>query len=197
MKRTSWNSVLWIGRTVLVLLFVGVMVYFGQLVWQETQNPLEAAGILVAQLLPVAMIFLGLALLLEVFEEEAVEGAMRPGVRRLLYWTPRAIMILFAIFVSLFALDVFEGGYGFWGTLMALLMHLIPTGLVLIALAIAWRWEWVGGLLFIGLGVSYMVMARGGPWTWSFLLAGPLLVVGALFLVNWRYRGELHHAVQS
>jgi len=55
----------------------------------------------------------------------------------------------------------------------------------------------VGGLLFIGLGVSYMVMARGGPWTWSFLLAGPLLVVGALFLVNWRYRGELHHAVQS
>ena len=65
---------------------------------------------------------------------------------------------------------------------------------MLIALAIAWRWEWVGGLLFIGLGVSYMVMARGGPWTWSFLLAGPLLVVGALFLVNWRYRGELHHA---
>jgi hypothetical protein len=188
---SAWKSTLWIGRSVLALLFVVVMVFFAQIVWQETQNPLEAASMLIMQLLPVAMLFLGLTLLLEVVEEEAVDGAMRPRVRRLLYWTPRVIMILFAIFVSVFALDVFDAGYGFWGTLFALLMHLIPTALILLALAIAWRWEWVGGLLFVGLGLLYTVMA-GEFWWWSLLIAGPLFVVGALFLANWRYRRELH-----
>lgn len=191
MSPNSWKSMLWIGRIVLAVLFVGVMAFFAQIVWQETQNPWEAAGILAMQLLPVTMLFFGLALLLEVFEEEAVDGAMRPWVRRLLYWTPRVVMILFAIFVSVFALDVFDAGYDFWGTLVALLMHMIPTALVLIALAIAWRWEWVGGLLFLGLGLLYVVMA-GEFWWWSILIAGPLFVVGALFLANWRYRGELH-----
>jgi len=39
-------------------------------------------------------------------------------------------------------------GYGFWETILALLIHLVPTGLVLVALAIAWRWDWAGTILF-------------------------------------------------
>ena len=35
MKSNWWHTVLWIGRSVLVLLFVGVMAFFGWLVWQE------------------------------------------------------------------------------------------------------------------------------------------------------------------
>ena len=78
---------------------------------------------------------------------------------QLLYWTPRLLCILFAIFISLFALDVLGEGYGFWGTILKLLMHLIPTGIFLIVLAITWRWEWVGGILFPALGVLYMISA--------------------------------------
>ncbi len=78
-----------------------------------------------------------------------------------LIWTPRILCLLFAVFLSLFALDVFDQGYGFWGTMFALLMHLVPTGLVLVALAITWRWEWLGTILFIALGISYIVMAAG------------------------------------
>ncbi|MGQ0603506.1 MAG: DUF7670 domain-containing protein [Anaerolineales bacterium] len=62
---------------------------------------------------------------------------MTSPMEKLLFWIPRILTILFAGFVSLFALDVFVEGYGFWETLLALLMHLIPTGLILLSLAIA------------------------------------------------------------
>jgi hypothetical protein len=111
---------------------------------------------------------------------------MKSSLKRVLTWTPRVLAILFAAFISLFALDVFGEGYTFWETLWALLMHLVPTFLVLIALAIAWRWAWLGGILFLALGVGYLLLA-GSRVHWSAVLfiAGPLWLVGGLFLVSW------------
>jgi hypothetical protein len=117
---------------------------------------------------------------------------MKRPVKRLLFWAPRILCILFAVFVSLFALDVFGEGYGFWGTMLALLMHLIPTFVILIVLAISWRWEWVGGIMFIALGVLYLVTSWGRfHWSAYLLISGPLFLVGVLFLINWLYRAEL------
>lgn len=117
---------------------------------------------------------------------------MKQPVKRLLFWTPRVLCILYAAFISLFALDVFGEGYGFWETILALLIHLIPTGIVLIALAVAWRWEWVGAVLFTALGVWYIVMARGrADWSVYLLIPGPLFLVALLFLLNWLYRARL------
>jgi hypothetical protein len=113
---------------------------------------------------------------------------MRRPVERTLFWAPRILCILFAVFISLFALDVFGEGYGFWGTILALLMHLIPTALVLIALAIAWRWEWVGAVLFIGLGLLYILTGHRMHWSVYLVISGPLFLVGVLFLLNWLYR---------
>jgi hypothetical protein len=99
---------------------------------------------------------------------------------------------LFALFISLFALDVFGEGYGFWETVVALLIHLIPTGIILVVLALSWRWEWIGGVLFIALGAWYLI-ALWGRFHWSAYLAisGPLFLIGVLFLINWRYRVDL------
>jgi hypothetical protein len=107
-------------------------------------------------------------------------------MREILYWLPRALSVLFALFISLFALDVFGEGYGFWETILALLIHLVPTYLVLIALALAWRWEWVGGLAFVGLAIWYVIMAWGDfdPITYL-IIPGPLFSIGILFLFNW------------
>lgn len=55
----------------------------------------------------------------------------------LLFWTPRILCLLFAVFLSLFALDVFTEGYGFWKSILALLIHLIPTWIVLVILAVS------------------------------------------------------------
>lgn len=94
--------------------------------------------------------------------------------------------ILFAAFISIFALDVFGEGYGFWGTIVALLMHMVPTFLITGALLAGWRWEWPGAVLFIGLGIFYIVMSRGRMDIAACLpIPGPAFLVGALFLINW------------
>jgi hypothetical protein len=96
------------------------------------------------------------------------------------------------VFISTFALDVFGGGHGFWKTILALLMHLIPTGIILVMLAISWRREWVGGIVFTALGVLYLVWSWGRfPLSVYLVIAGPLFLVGVLFLFNWFYRREL------
>jgi hypothetical protein len=113
----------------------------------------------------------------------------------MLYWTPRVLGILFSLFVSLFALDVFGVGYGYWETILALLIHLIPVYLLIIGLAIAWRWEWAGALLFIGFGALYLAMAWGQfRWDVYLVMAGVPFLVGVLFLVDWLYRAELRTA---
>ncbi|HUU28898.1 MAG TPA: hypothetical protein VM123_13890 [archaeon] len=117
---------------------------------------------------------------------------MKRPVKRLLFWTPRVLCILFAIFVSLFALDVFSEGYGFWKTILALLIHLIPTYIIIIVLIFSWRWEWVGGILFTALGAFYIFWVWGRfTWLTYLVMSGPLFLVGVLFLVNWVYRAEL------
>ena len=55
---------------------------------------------------------------------------MNTIAKRVFHWSPRVLSILFALFLSIFALDVFSEGYAFAETILALLMHLIPTALI-------------------------------------------------------------------
>jgi hypothetical protein len=109
----------------------------------------------------------------------------------LLFWTPRAICIAFAIFLGLFALDVFREPYGFWKTLMALFIHLVPVYIVLAVLALAWRWEWIGAAGFAGLAMWYAASVGHRHPDWAVVIAGPLLLIAALFFVNWLKHDEL------
>ena len=114
----------------------------------------------------------------------------------ILYWTPRILSMLFIAFLSLFALDVFSENLGFWQTIQALVMHLVPSIVLVIGLVVAWRWEWVGSALYAlagGLYVWWVVsMSRPVPaavrFQWALVIAGPAFVISALFLANWRHR---------
>lgn len=107
--------------------------------------------------------------------------------KRFLFWSPRVLCILFAMFLSIFVLDVFTQGYGFVETVRALLIHLIPTYIVIFSLAVAWRWEWVGAVLFFACGIMYLVASNGEGW----IISVPAFVLGILFLLNWIYRARL------
>ena len=116
---------------------------------------------------------------------------MKPITKRFLFWAPRVLCILFAAFISIFALDVFDENRG-WRLVLALGMHLIPTALVLVVLALAWKWEWVGGVVCLGLGAFYVYWSWGKfGWMAPVFIAGPLFLVGALFLAGWTYRKEI------
>ncbi len=114
---------------------------------------------------------------------------MTLSLKQALFWAPRVVTILFAAFTSLFALDVFDMGYNLAGALLALVVHLLPTWIILLMLAIAWRWELAGGLLFIVFGGLYLYSSWGQTdWTTYFLIPGVPFLAGVLFIVDWRYR---------
>lgn len=123
-----------------------------------------------------------------------MEGTMNKTLKRTMFWTPRILAILFVLFLSLFALDIFEMNLGVWGTIVGLFMHLIPSILLAIAIAVAWRWEWVGAVIFAGWSVFYVATAQGFHWSVYAIIAGIPLVIGIFFLLDWIYRKEIRTA---
>ena len=112
---------------------------------------------------------------------------MTPTSRSLLRWTPRILTILYAMFISIFAADVFEETLTFWQTVLALFIHLIPTWIVLITLALSWRWPWVGTVVFTTLALLYLWVGLRRDFQLSLflLIAGPLILAAGLFLADW------------
>jgi len=116
---------------------------------------------------------------------------MHKKLRFLLYRAPRVMSILFAIFISVFALDVFSEGYTVWETIIALFMHLVPTYIIIALLLLAWKWEWIGAIAFCGLGVFYIVWTHlRFPFITYLLISGPPFVISLLFLLNWLWRDK-------
>ena len=118
--------------------------------------------------------------------------------KRALFLAPRVLSILFIAFLSMFALDVFGEGLGFWKTLVALAMHLIPSFVLICALIVAWRWEWVGAAVYAAAGTLYVVTllphrvpALPIKLQWISVIALPAFVIAALFVANWLKRDQL------
>lgn len=118
---------------------------------------------------------------------------MNKTSKGVVYWTPRILCIAFAAFLSIFAMDVFSMPVDLWHKSVALVMHLVPTGIVLIALMIVWRREWIGAVVFPLLAILHLVMTKWGQLHWSgyAVIEGPLFLLGVLFLLNWRNRATL------
>ena len=115
---------------------------------------------------------------------------MTQSARGVLFWAPRILTILFALFLSVFALDVFGETKGFLETLTALVLHLVPTFFVVVLLVFAWRRELIGVIAFAGLAVAYVVVmwGRGFPWVTYVMISGALLLISVLFFLSWRQR---------
>ena len=113
--------------------------------------------------------------------------------KRMLYWAPRVWGIVYAVFISLFALEVFQSGLPFPKVLLALAIHLIPTGIVVVVLVFAWKWDWVGFVGFIALGLFYIWFTglRFPPATY-FIISGPAFLIGLLFLAHWIFGRRLN-----
>lgn len=101
-----------------------------------------------------------------------------------LTWAARGLSIAFALFTSMFALDVITTSAS-WGTIIIdLCMHLIPTFLVVFLFFIAWHWERIGGILYCLLGIFYIFISIQSqlPWTAWLIIAIPLLLNGILYM---------------
>lgn len=104
-------------------------------------------------------------------------------MQRLLYIAPRAIAIAGIIFLSLFALDVGAAGMPLVQYLTGLLIHLLPSLVLLMVLVAAWRYEFVGGVLFILCGLAPVLLLSNPLWV-NAILGSPFILAGLLFLLH-------------
>ena len=117
---------------------------------------------------------------------------MRDATRSVVYWAPRLLGIAFAAFLGLFAADVFDLPLGPSEKALALLLHLVPSLLVLLGLALAWRREWIAALVFPLLAALHVALKLGQlHWSAYLVIDGPLILMGALFLLSWRQRAAI------
>ncbi|MFA6256138.1 MAG: hypothetical protein WC606_03040 [Candidatus Absconditabacterales bacterium] len=105
------------------------------------------------------------------------------------YWFPRIAGIVFILFISMFALDIFGNGYTFWQTVVGLFMHLIPSFVLAIVLIISRKYDLIGAIAFTLAGLAYIIVTLGKvEWyiaiSWSLIIAGPAICIGICFLVR-------------
>lgn len=118
---------------------------------------------------------------------------MKP-YQKFLWWTPRVVCILAIAFVSLFAFDAFAPGRTFWQNLAGLLIHLIPSLVLIALLVVAWKWELIGGMLITILGLAatpviFNINDRPGNTMVqtlgiALLVTLPFIIAGILFIVS-------------
>ncbi len=89
---------------------------------------------------------------------------------------------IFAIgFISLFALDALPDD-GFEPVmLIGLVIHLVPSFVLLALLALAWKFPAPGGIIFLLISAAPFVFLSN-PFATNVMLAGPFFLTGALFL---------------
>ena len=113
-------------------------------------------------------------------------------ISKSLYWTPRIFSILFILFLALFSLDVITPEASFGQILLGLFMHNIPVFILTILLIISWKHEIVGAITFAIAGLLYIILltfSQDFQWfmlSWSLIIALPSLLIGFLFLLNWK-----------
>jgi hypothetical protein len=103
--------------------------------------------------------------------------------------------MLAILFVSMFAADAFAPGLTIWQQLGGLIIHLIPSFILLALLLLAWKWEYMGGIIFIitGLGMSPLIFilnyernhfSIGESLGVILMITFPFVVAGILFIIS-------------
>jgi len=106
--------------------------------------------------------------------------------KKFLYWAPRVILLVISVFFFIFSL--LSGAVHYGGGIYGVLMNspnALPWLLLLGLTWFAWKNEKWGGsiLLLFGLGSIYFFRVWKHPGAF-FSLSLPIIVVGALFLIN-------------
>ena len=120
---------------------------------------------------------------------------MKSTKKDVYFWIPRIIGILVILFISMFALDSFDGDRPLNEKILGFLIHLIPSYILIALLLIGWRWELAGGLILLIAGLiifplhfykMYAYHQSFFPTIWvSMATVGPVILWGCFFLLAY------------
>ena len=111
---------------------------------------------------------------------------------KFIFWTPRILSIILILFLAIFSLDVFDSTSTPLQILLGLLMHNIPSFILLAVLIISWKNELVGAISFLLAGLLYiflLVFTRNFQFfmiSWIIMISGPAFLISYLFYLNYK-----------
>ena len=95
--------------------------------------------------------------------------------------------IFYALALLIFAGDVFNKDQSTTQTILYLLIHFIPTAIVLFLVVIAHQRPLVGSIIFAINGLVYIITGWANlHWTAHVIIAGPLLVLSMLYIMAYK-----------
>lgn len=114
---------------------------------------------------------------------------MKPATREIVVWTPRVAGLALAVFLGLFAFDSLDNSHGIPAAAISAVMGLLPAMIVLGTVMLGWKYEAIAAAIFTGLAVLYAASALDHP-AWIAVIAGPLVLEAALFLLSWWFQSR-------
>jgi len=106
--------------------------------------------------------------------------------------TAKALIVVYAIFLSLFSLDAFTGGAPWYMQLRGFLIHLVPTYIVIALAVLAWKNAKMGGIAIIIFGIIFTMyfgiynLSDPNTLLTFMMLAFPLFLTGLLFWLSFK-----------
>ncbi len=100
-----------------------------------------------------------------------------------LLWLPRVLGLMLFLFISMFALDAFEGDASALNKVGGFLIHLIPAFAVLLVVIIGWKRPVIAGSLLLALALSYAIWVSQ-RLDWVLAISGPVAFIGVLFILS-------------
>ncbi len=111
---------------------------------------------------------------------------MKKRAKKIIYWIPRIIILVFSILIFLFALLSGSSKYG--EGIIGILKNIpnaLPWIILLLVVYISWKNEKIGGWLLIVLAIFFTFFFNAYESIIAFsILILPILVSGILFLIN-------------
>ncbi len=177
---------------ILICLFVLTLAGLSFFIWRVEQNNLSGWEMLLNVLIlsiPLVLIYGAAYVLLQGWHERSTLGKISPRLAGIIHWAPRIAAVLIILFTGLFSLDVFGEGLTPLQTLVAFLMHNLPSISMLLLLAFAWKRPVVGFWAFLVVAAAFVIFFVRSFYAITNLLlfVFPLLLVAFLFYADWKW----------
>ena len=113
------------------------------------------------------------------------------NMKNVLLWLPRLLVIAYILFLSIFAFDAFSADSTVLENILGLIMHLVPSFILMLVLFVAWKNEKLGAVLFAILGVIFTIFFNSYRELVTFaIISLPLFAISSALLLSHYFRNK-------
>ena len=113
------------------------------------------------------------------------------NMKNVLLWLPRLLVIAYILFLSIFAFDAFSADSTVLENILGLIMHLVPSFILMLVLFVAWKNEKLGAVLFAILVVIFTIFVNSYRELVTFaIISLPLFAISSALLLSHYFRNK-------